>query len=124
MTNRSAWHFGDRRPVRTLLADAAQCRIARQPKATDVTSLILGRLPAAKCQELRRAIAGIKAVSELEAPLVADETRAMLLQIEAVNQLEAEMRPRLDPPPPAIGHACRSPSRTSSTRTRRPIPTS
>jgi hypothetical protein len=101
VTNRSAWHFGDRQPVRTLLAGAAQCRIARQPKATDVTSLILGRLPAAKCQELRRAIAGIKAVSELEAPLVAEETRAMLRQIEAENQLEAETRPRLDPPPPS-----------------------
>lgn len=101
MTNRSAWHFGDRRPVRTLLAGAAQCRIARQPKATDVTSLILGRLPAAKRQELRRAIAGIKAVSELEAPLFADETGAMLLQIKAVKQLEAEMLPRFDPPPPS-----------------------
>ncbi|MFZ1430549.1 MAG: hypothetical protein WAS21_27735 [Geminicoccaceae bacterium] len=98
-TDRGHWQLGDPRPVRTILAEATTCRITRQPDATQVTELILSRLPAATAEALRQAIAGVRAVHELEAPLFAAEARDLLQQARAHVQLEAQLRPRLEPPP-------------------------
>ena len=98
-TDRGHWQLGDPRSVRAILAEATTCRIARQPDAPLVSELILRRLPAATAEALRQAIAGIRAVRELEASLLTEEALDLLQQARAYGQLATQRQPRLEPPP-------------------------
>ena len=98
-TDRGSWRFGDPLPVRTILADAGQCRITRQVDAPEVLELILSRLPPEQGELLRQHIAAIREVDALATPLIADEVNALVRIKRREDELAAQAR-RQRPPPP------------------------
>lgn len=110
-SNQVSWDLGQDRPVRTVLDQASACRISRGGAITDITGLILDRLPDTLARQLRSAMAGIEAVDELEHPLLAEEVGRMLEMMKSEQELK-EQHGRLQPPPAsdrprlamAIGH--------------------
>ena len=100
-TDRGSWRFGDSLPVRTILADASQCRITRQVDAPEVLELILSRLPPEQGELLRQQIAAIREVDALATPLIADEVKDLLRIKRREDELAAAAatRSRREPPP-------------------------
>ena len=98
-TNQGSWRFGDLLPVRTILANAGQCRITRQAGAADVLELILSRLPPEQAEPLRQQIAAIREVDALATPLIADEVKDLVRIMRREDELAAAARNRREPPP-------------------------
>ena len=97
-TDNGSWRFGDRRPVRTILTGATQCRITRQAGGPEVLELILSRLPPEQGEQLRQQIAAIREVDALATPLIADEVKDLVRVMRREDELAAAARHQRTPP--------------------------